>query len=45
MILTGSTAQKMKFPIKDFSSTCDQIRSFRRYLIHYPEDVFTLVSS
>ena len=26
------TAQKMKFSIKDFSSKCDQIRSFRKKL-------------
>ena len=26
----SSTAQKMKFPIKDFFSKCDQIRSFPR---------------
>ena len=25
-----ATARKMKFPIKDFSSKCDQIRSFLR---------------
>ena len=28
--LSGSTAQKMKFSIKDFFSKCDQIRSFQR---------------
>ena len=26
--VTGTTAQKMKFSIKDFYSKCDQIRSF-----------------
>ena len=29
-VLTGITAQKMKFSIKDFLSKCDQIRSFLR---------------
>ena len=28
------TAQKMKFSIKDFFSTCDQIRSFLRIWSH-----------
>ena len=28
------TAQKMKFSIKDFSSKCDQIRSFLRICSH-----------
>ena len=28
------TAQKMKFPIKDFFSKCDQIRSFMRIWSH-----------
>ena len=28
------TAQKMKFPIKDFFSKCDQIRSFLRIWLH-----------
>ena len=28
------TAQKMKFPIKDFFSKCDQIRSFLRIWSH-----------
>ena len=27
---TANTTQKMKFPIKDFFSKCDQIRSFLR---------------
>ena len=26
LLLSSYTAQKMKFPIKDFSSKCDQIR-------------------
>ena len=29
-----STAQKMKFSIKDFSSKCDQIRSFVQIWSH-----------
>ena len=29
-----STAQKMKFSIKDFFSKCDQIRSFLRFCLH-----------
>ena len=29
-----SIAQKMKFPIMDFSSKCDQIRSFLRIWSH-----------
>ena len=28
MALTGDTAQKMKFSIKDLYSKCDQIRNF-----------------
>ena len=32
-----NTAQKMKFSIKDFSSKCDQIRSFRRIWSHLLE--------
>ena len=31
------TAQKIKFAIKDFSSKCDQIRSFQRIWSHYLE--------
>ena len=30
-------AQKMKFSIKDFSSKCDQIRSYLRIWSHYQE--------
>ena len=32
--LVGYTAQKMKFSIKDFSSKCDQVRSFLRIWSH-----------
>ena len=32
-----NTAQKMKFFIKDFSSKCDQIRSFLRIWSHLLE--------
>ena len=32
-----STAQKMKFSIKDFFSKCDQIRSFLRIWSHLPK--------
>ena len=31
------TAQKMKFSIKDFSSTCEQIRSFLQIWSHLLE--------
>ena len=31
------TAQKIKFPIKDFPSKCDQIRSFLRVWSHLLE--------
>ena len=34
------TAQKMKFPIKDFSSKCDEIRSFLQIWSHLPEKSF-----
>ena len=30
----ANTTQKMKFPIKDFFSKCDQIRSFLRIWSH-----------
>ena len=30
----NNTAQKVKFPIKDFFSTCEQIRSFLWALSH-----------
>ena len=33
-----STAQKMKFSIKDFSSKCDQIRSLLRIWSHLLEE-------
>ena len=32
--ISGSTAQKMKFSIKDFLSKCDHIRSFQRIWSH-----------
>ena len=34
------TAQKMKFPIKDFSSKCDEIRSFLQIWSHLPGKSF-----
>ena len=34
VIFDRATARKMKFPIKDFSSKCDQIRSFLRIWLH-----------
>ena len=36
-ITAYSTAQKMKFSIKDFSSNCEQIRSFLRIWSHLLE--------
>ena len=33
-VITACTAQKMKFPIKDFFSKCDQIRSKLRIWSH-----------
>ena len=36
-----STAQKMKFSIKDFLSKCDQIRSFLRIWSHLLKKFFT----
>ena len=35
--VTRFTARKMKFSIKDFSSKCDQIRSFLRIWSHLLE--------
>ena len=35
----GSTAQKLKFPIKDFFSNCDQIRSFLADLVIFTEEI------
>ena len=35
VFLKAPTAQKMKFPIKDFFSKCDQIRSFLRIWSHF----------
>ena len=34
LIVIGVTAQKMKFPIKDFFSKCDQIRRFLQIWSH-----------
>ena len=31
----------MKFPIKDFFSKCDRIRSFLRFLAHSPKKSWT----
>ena len=36
-----STAQKIKFPIKDFFSKCDQIHSFLRMWRHLPKKSLT----
>ena len=33
------TAQKKKFSIKDFSSKCDQIRSFLADLVTFTEEI------
>ena len=35
--LTIDAAKKMKFPIKDFFSKCDQIHSFLRILVTFTE--------
>ena len=34
VLLKSTTAEKMKFTIKDFCSKCDQIRSFLRMWSH-----------
>ena len=34
-----TTAQKKKFSIKDFSSKCDQIRSFLADLVTFTEEI------
>ena len=39
-MLRRFTAQNMKFSIKDFSSKCDQIRSFLRIWSHLLEKSF-----
>ena len=36
------TAQKTKFPIKDFFSNCDQIRSFTADLVSFTEEILTV---
>ena len=35
-VLSSYTAQKMKIPIKDFSSKCDQIHNFPWIWSHLP---------
>ena len=37
ILLSSCSAKKVKFPIKDFSSKCDQIRSFLRIWSHLLE--------
>ena len=36
------TAQKTKFPIKDFFSKCDQIRSFTADLVSFTEEILNV---
>ena len=36
------TAQKTKFPIKDFFSKCDQIRSFTVDLVSFTEEILNV---
>ena len=44
MLNNSLTAQKVKFPIKDFSSKCDQICRKRRICAVFPT-IFVLVPS
>ena len=38
-VVSPYTAQKVKFPVKDFFSKCDQIRSFPRILVTFTEEI------